>query len=215
MTAGQHVVVNTDHWIDQIDDQFAYQPPAEPTSGAGVQRRYLFRYHLHVDSEAELLHQARQAAGLSQRDLAERAGTTQAMVARYESGAASPTVATLRRLLGACDLRLDLRTAPLGAALQGPVGQRVAAHRKEIRRLVRQTGARNVRVFGSTARGEDHEDSDLDLLVDFPVRVRGLIPLADLADRIAELLELPVDVAAEEALAPDVAAHALREAVAL
>jgi predicted nucleotidyltransferase/DNA-binding XRE family transcriptional regulator len=168
-----------------------------------------------MDSEAELLRHARRAAGLSQRDLAQQASTTQAMVARYESGAASPTIATLRRLLAACHVRLDLRTAPMGAVLQGPVGQRVAAHRKEIRRLARHAGARNVRVFGSTARGEDHEGSDLDLLVDFPVRDRGLIPLAELADRIADLLELSVDVAAEDALAPDVAARALAEAVAL
>jgi hypothetical protein len=70
-------------------------------------------------------------------------------------------------------------------------------------------------VFGSVARGDESEGSDLDLLVDFPVRQRGLLPLADLADRISELLELPVDVAAEDALAPDVAARALADAVSL
>ena len=121
----------------------------------------------------------------------------------------------MRRLLAACGQRLDMRAVPLSPALQGPVGQQVDHHRKQIRRLARQAGARNVRVFGSTARGEDRDDSDLDLLVGFPVHQRGLLPLADLADRISELLNLPVDVAAEQALAPDVAAHALAEAVTL
>ena len=53
------------------------------------------------------------------------------------------------------------------------------------------------------------------MLVDFPVRERGLLPLADLADQLSELLDVPVDVAAKDALAPDVARRALAEAVAL
>jgi uncharacterized protein len=167
------------------------------------------------ESESGALLRTRVAAGLSQRDLAARAGTTQAMVARYESGEASPTVATLRRLMAACGQRLALSTSPMGPALAGPIGHRVNRNRKQIRRLARQAGARNVRVFGSVARGDESEGSDLDLLVDFPVRARGLLPLADLADRISELLELPVDVAAEDALAPEVAARALADAVSL
>ena len=167
------------------------------------------------ESESGALRRTRVAAGLSQRHLAARAGTTQAMVARYESGEASPTVATLRRLLAACGQRLDLGTSPMGPALQGPIGHRVDRNRKQIQRLARQAGARNVRVFGSVARGDESEGSDLDLLVDFPVRQRGLLPLADLADRISELLELPVDVAAEDALAPEVAARAREDAVSL
>jgi hypothetical protein len=39
-------------------------------------------------------------------------------------------------------------------------------NREEILRLARTHGARNVRVFGSAARGEDNADSDLNLLVD-------------------------------------------------
>lgn len=167
------------------------------------------------ESESTLLRGARLAAGWSQRELAARAGTTQAMVARYESGAASPTVATLRRLLAACGQRLTVGTTPMGPALQGPIGHRVDRNRKQIRRLARQAGARNVRVFGSVARGDESEGSDLDLLVDFPVRQRGLLPLADLADRISELLDLPVDVAAEDALAPEVATRAHQDAVSL
>ena len=165
--------------------------------------------------ESGALRTARGAAGLSQRQLAARAGTTQAMIVRYESGEASPTVATFRRLLAGCGQRLDLDISPIGPVLQGPIGHRVDRNRKQIRRLARQAGARNVRVFGSVARGDEGEGSDLDLLVDFPVRQRGLLPLADLADRISELLDVPVDVAAQEVLAPEIAVRALEDAVCL
>ena len=39
-------------------------------------------------------------------------------------------------------------------------------HRDEIRRIILSFDATNPRVFGSVARGEDSEGSDLDLLVD-------------------------------------------------
>jgi transcriptional regulator with XRE-family HTH domain len=50
-----------------------------------------------------LLHEARQAAGLTQAELASRAGTAQPAVAAYESGTRTPTVRTLQRLVNACD----------------------------------------------------------------------------------------------------------------
>ena len=46
-----------------------------------------------------LVRQGRVRAGLSQRELAKRAGTTQSVVARIELGATSPTLETVRRLL--------------------------------------------------------------------------------------------------------------------
>jgi|RhiMethySRZTD1v2_1073278.scaffolds.fasta_scaffold626295_2 transcriptional regulator with XRE-family HTH domain len=54
----------------------------------------------------ELLKAARAGAGLSQRELAQRAGTSQAMVARIERGQQSPSLATLERLVRACGLEL-------------------------------------------------------------------------------------------------------------
>src|SRR5438105_15585723 len=51
---------------------------------------------------ALLLREARRAAGLSQRELARRAGTSSATLSRYESGAVSPTMSTLDRLLRSC-----------------------------------------------------------------------------------------------------------------
>lgn len=62
-----------------------------------------------MDAAAEL-RRARRAAGLTQRALATRAGTSQATLSAYESGRKQPSVATLSRLLGACGARLEVRS---------------------------------------------------------------------------------------------------------
>ena len=54
-----------------------------------------------------MLRTARARAGLSQRKLASRAGTSQAAVSCYERGTVSPSVKTLTRLLDACDERRE------------------------------------------------------------------------------------------------------------
>ncbi|MBA2529440.1 MAG: helix-turn-helix transcriptional regulator [Euzebyales bacterium] len=56
-----------------------------------------------------LLSEARRRAGLSQRRLAVLAGTSQAAVHRYEHNLASPSVATLTRLVTACGVRLHVQ----------------------------------------------------------------------------------------------------------
>ncbi len=58
--------------------------------------------------EVQLLREARRRAGLSQRELAERLGTTQSSIARMESGAISPTFATLRSAIEACGFEIRI-----------------------------------------------------------------------------------------------------------
>lgn len=58
-----------------------------------------------------MLSWARRRAGLSQRDLAARAGVTQSTVARIESGVVDPRVGTLRTLLRVCEV--DLEALPM------------------------------------------------------------------------------------------------------
>lgn len=58
---------------------------------------------------ALLLRDARRRAGLSQRVLAERAGTSQSAIAAIESGRRDPSVGTLDRLLSACGLSARVR----------------------------------------------------------------------------------------------------------
>lgn len=57
-----------------------------------------------------LVRDSRVAAGLSQRALAQRAGTSQPAIARYERGVATPSWETLRRLVEACGRDLLLST---------------------------------------------------------------------------------------------------------
>jgi len=66
-----------------------------------------------MESLAPLVRRLRRGAGLSQRDLARRAGTSQPAVARYERGAATPSWETLERLAAACGQRVQLSTQAL------------------------------------------------------------------------------------------------------
>jgi transcriptional regulator with XRE-family HTH domain len=59
-----------------------------------------------------LVRDARHAAGITQLELASRAGTAQSAVAAYESGSRTPSLATLERLLGACEYDVELNARP-------------------------------------------------------------------------------------------------------
>lgn len=57
---------------------------------------------------------AREAAGLSQRDLAARMGTSQAAVARLEAGGVGSTLTTLQRVADALGMAISVDLAPAG-----------------------------------------------------------------------------------------------------
>jgi hypothetical protein len=88
------------------------------------------------------------------------------------------------------------------------------ARREEILRIAAQHGARNVRIFGSVARGEAKLDSDVDVLVDLEPG-RSLLDHAALMLELEELLRCKVDVATERGLRARVRDRVLREAVPL
>lgn len=71
--------------------------------------------------------------------------------------------------------------------------------RGEILRICAKHGARNVRVFGSTVRGEANRDSDLDLLVEFEPQ-RSLLDQAALVFELEKLLGRKVDVVSEQGI---------------
>lgn len=77
---------------------------------------YAFFTMLTSMSPAVLIRDARRQAQLTQAQLAERAGTTQPIVARLERGGGNPTIATLERALRAADQRLELHAVPIGTA---------------------------------------------------------------------------------------------------
>ena len=73
-------------------------------------------------------------------------------------------------------------------------------HRAAIRRIVLRNGAANPRVFGSAARGEDTEDSDLDLLVDPVTGKTSLLTLASIQVEVQDLTGVRTDVVTPQSL---------------
>ncbi|HMJ79089.1 MAG TPA: nucleotidyltransferase family protein [Iamia sp.] len=84
----------------------------------------------------------------------------------------------------------------------------------DIVRVAEGRGARNIRVFGSVARGRADATSDVDLLVDLDPD-RGLFDLGGLTMDLIDLLGTSVDVVTEASLAPRVRARVVTEAVPL
>lgn len=83
-----------------------------------------------------------------------------------------------------------------------------------ILQIARRHGARRVRVFGSYARGQQKETSDLDLLVDLEPH-RDLFDLIELKQELEKTLQRRVDVVTEAGLSPYIRAKVLEEARAL
>ena len=74
----------------------------------------------------------------------------------------------------------------------------------DLRTLLSEYGVTNIEVFGSVARGDDGEDSDIDLLVDIAPTV-GLFDLLRAQSAAESLLGRAVDLIPRQGLKPDVA----------
>jgi predicted nucleotidyltransferase len=90
----------------------------------------------------------------------------------------------------------------------------VEEKRAEILEIARKHGASNVRVFGSVARGEADEESDIDLLVDLDAG-RSLFDLGALTVELNEAMGHRVDVVTEAGLRDRIRHRVVSEAVAL
>lgn len=86
----------------------------------------------------------------------------------------------------------------------------------EIDLILGRYGARNARVFGSVARGEATEDSDVDLIVDLDAQgAEALWVLSGLSEDLRQLLGIRVDVVAADVLRDPVAASAAQSFIPL
>lgn len=92
--------------------------------------------------------------------------------------------------------------------------QLVKSKRADILRVAAEHGAHNIRVFGSVARGEAGEESDIDLLVDMEPG-RSLLDLGGLQAELEALLARRVDVVTEAGLYWLLRRRILKEARAL
>jgi hypothetical protein len=100
---------------------------------------------------------------------------------------------------------------PTSLALRSILPESLAA---DVRRLGERYGIRNIRVFGSFARGEAEPESDLDLLVEY-VPGQGGFAFVDFCDQVEELLGRKVDVVTEKSLHPLIRDKILAQAVPL
>lgn len=90
--------------------------------------------------------------------------------------------------------------------------QTLAEHRAEILRLAAVRRVGNVRVFGSVARGDNQQASDVDFLVK-PYAGCSLFDLGGLLMDLQDLLGCRVDVVTDDALKPRIRGRVLAEAV--
>ncbi|MGQ9630207.1 MAG: nucleotidyltransferase family protein [bacterium] len=84
----------------------------------------------------------------------------------------------------------------------------LSEHRAELE----QFGVRSLALFGSAARDEAREDSDIDLLVEFE-RPVGLFEFVDLKSYLENLLGYQVDLGTPASLKPRLRERVLKEAV--
>ena len=87
----------------------------------------------------------------------------------------------------------------------------IQLHRTRIREIVLAHHVRDVRVFGSAARGDDTESSDIDLLVE-PTAEMTLFDIGAIRFELKQLLGVNVDVLTPQALPDSFRATALKEA---
>ena len=80
--------------------------------------------------------------------------------------------------------------------------------------ILRAHGVTRASLFGSFARGEQHEQSDLDLLVEFAPG-HSLLALAELELALTDLLGRSVEVVTFQSLDPRIRANVLRDQVAI
>ena len=86
--------------------------------------------------------------------------------------------------------------------------------REEILHVAAKHGARDVRVFGSRARGEGRPDSDLDLLVTLDEDA-SLLDIVAIKQDLEDLLGCKVDVLTEDAISPYIREQVLQQAIGL
>jgi uncharacterized protein len=86
--------------------------------------------------------------------------------------------------------------------------------RIEILEIAARNGASNVRVFGSVARGDATDSSDIDFLVDMEPH-RSLLDVAGLTLDLERLLNRKVDVVTVKGLKPTIKSDVLDEAIAV
>lgn len=146
---------------------------------------------------AQVIKEARRRAGLTQEELAERAGTSQSLISRYESRRGQPSFAMVERIVAAAgqEMQIDLATriVPLGG---GPMGQALSRARARVAQVLLDAGVTEAEIAGDLAIGDDIPGATLLFLVR-PAGHLGWMDLTMLRGRLE--LELGCTAAVEDA----------------
>jgi hypothetical protein len=167
---------------------------------------------------AIVLRDARLRARLSQTELARRAGVAQSVISAYEAGRREPSLATLTRMVNATGHTIKLDLEENEVAIRGipdtPIGRRLRRNRSALLAVAARHGAKNLRVFGSVARGEETSESDVDIVADLPSGI-GLFELGAFERELSDILKANVDLAPSDGLRPRVRLEVDTEAIPL
>jgi uncharacterized protein len=88
-------------------------------------------------------------------------------------------------------------------------------YRETILSIADRHGASNVRIFGSVARGEENENSDIDFLIDYDLqKISPWFPVRLIRD-LENLLSCKVDVVTEKGLKPQILNQVLNDCILL
>lgn len=192
-------------FVDDEQPYVTHEPWCAPTMSRHGSFNVIDRSCYHRLMNARLADVAREsdaAIRLARRELvravreAAAAGMTQAQIA-VEIGRSQPEVSRLLRFHGTT-----------------PLARRLRASRGEVLRVIGEAGGTKVRVFGSVARNEDGDGSDVDLVFAMG-RPLSLMELGRLEDEVSAAVGVPVDLVPESSLRPAFRDRVLADAVPL
>jgi transcriptional regulator with XRE-family HTH domain len=159
-----------------------------------------------------LVREARVRAGMTQAELAVRANVTQSVISTYENGRRDPSLAMLQRLLAAAGFVASMDLLPCDSS--PTLRSRIDRHRAEIVRGCAALGGRNLLLVGEVARGEEHDTSVVELLVDLDDE-RGVFALMQMQDLVERSIGGSAAVSTIDAYDPWDRASLMRGAVRL
>ena len=102
-----------------------------------------------------------------------------------------------------------MTTATISPAVDGK--ERVFALLSENKDKITAFGVKRIGLFGSFVRGEQRQDSDVDVLVDFDPKQKTFHNFMHLAFFLEELFGRKVELVTRESLSPYIGPHILRE----
>lgn len=171
----------------------------------------------------EMCRAGRALLGITQAQLARRSGVSRLTVAHFERAARRPIPASLAAIRSALEAS-GIALLPGGAVVRSqripsvPIDSQKIPDVLDILRSaaprLRQLGVKHLSLFGSTARGTQRPDSDIDLLLDLDAqRCMDLLDYAGIVAEIQKLVPRRIDVARREKLKSHVAPDALRHEI--